>query len=119
MKTLKPITKFLPCKLTDQELLDYGAELGSTIQDISAEEARQTSMKTELKARMTALEAKSAELSTKITRQEELRDVKVEPRLDFKAGIYREVRTDTGEVIRERPITDDERQEELEIDKEK
>lgn len=117
IRKLEPRTRLLRCKLTRDELLKYGGELAQARQDIVTEEALQASMKSELKARTIALEAKSLELSTKIARGEELRDVKVEPRLDFKAGTYYEIRPDTGEKISQRPITHDERQENLEFEK--
>lgn len=106
-------TKLLPCKLTDEELLKYGGELGAVIQDVTAEEDQQTSLKQDMKARLTSLEAERTALATKITRQEELRNVEVQPAIDFKKGVYQEVRIDTGELIFERPVTDEERQEYL------
>lgn len=115
VKKLKIRTNLLPCKLNNTELLEYGNELGSVIQDIAAEEDRQISLKQELKARLTTLEAQRTALATKITRKEELRDVEIQPSLNFTAGVYREVRLDTSEVIKERPLTDDERQEKLDL----
>lgn len=117
IRKLEPRTRLLRCKLTKEELLEYGGELAQSRQDIVTEEALQASMKQQLKSRLAAFEATSSELSTKVARGEELRDVKVEPRLDFKVGEYYEVRTDTGEEISQRPITEEERQENLEFNK--
>lgn len=111
---LLPLTsKQLPCKLTNEELRKYGEELANTIDEVSNEEARQESVKKEMKSTLTGLQSKLTILSSKIRRGEEYRDVQVQPEMDFKQGVYREVRTDTGAIITERPLTDDERQEAL------
>ena len=117
VRKLEPRTKLLRCELTKDERLTYGEELAQVRQDIVTEEGLQVSMKAQLKSRLVALEAKSLELSTKVARGEELRDVEVKPQLDFKAGEYCEIRTDTGEEISSRPVTDEERQENLEFDR--
>lgn len=117
VRKLEPRTKLLRCKLTRDELLKYGGELAQALQDIVTEDALQTSMKQSMKSALASLEAKSSELSTKVARGEELRDVEVEPRLDFIAGAYYEIRRDTGEEIGHRSITDDERQENLQFDR--
>jgi len=117
IRKLEPRTKLLRCKLTRDELIKFGGELAQSLQDIVTETALQASMKQSMKAALSSLEAKSSELSTKVARGEELRDVEVEPRLDFKTGIYYEIRGDTGEKISQRTITEDERQENLEFEK--
>lgn len=116
IRMLKVRTKLLPCKLNDEELLKYGSELGAVIQDVTAEEDQQISLKQDMKARLTSLEAERTALATKITRQEELRNVEVQPAIDFNKGVYREIRVDTGELIFERPVTDEERQEYIQFD---
>lgn len=115
VKNLNRFTKLLPCKLTNDELLNYGNELGSIIQDITTEEDRQVGLKQELKARLAGLESRRTGLATKVTRKEEVRDVEVEVELDFVNDMYREIRLDTGEVITERPITELERQESMDL----
>ena len=117
IRKLEPRTKMMRFKLTRDELLKYGGELAQALQDIVTEEALQASMKQSMKAALASLEAKSSELSTKVARGEEYRDVEVDPRMDFAANMYYEVRRDTGEKIGQRPITEDERQENLEFGK--
>lgn len=113
IRKLRETTELLPCRLTNEELLVYGNDLGATIQDIAAEVDRQESVKREMKSRMSKLEATRTELASKITRKEEYRDIKVEIILDFEADKYKKIRLDTGEVTFERPINDEERQESL------
>ena len=116
IRRLPPYTRLLPCKLTDDELREYGQDLAKVRQDILTEEARQVSLKQQLKASLTELEARSLRLSSMIARGEEARDVEVEPRLDFRKSEYCEIRADTGERISERLITEEERQEHLNLD---
>lgn len=115
VRVLQKTTKFLPCKLTNEELLRFADEIGTTTQDIATEEARQISLKQELKAKLTQLEARRTVLASMITRKEEHRDVAVEIRLDFGAEECRQIRLDTCEVVGTRAITDEERQEVLDF----
>jgi hypothetical protein len=108
--------KSLSCELSQEELLEAGSQLASTIQDIAAEEDEQASVKSEMKARLTELEAKRTQLAIKVQRKQEWRTIEVQRELDFEEGMYREIRTDTGDVIFEREITDEERQEKLIIE---
>jgi len=116
VRKLDPVKKSLSCKLSQEELLEAGSKLASTIQDIAAEEDKQQSIKSEMKAKLAELEAKRTQLAIRVQRKEEFRMVEVEREFDFEAGMYRETRSDTGEVILEREITEEERQEKLIID---
>jgi len=116
IRKLDPVIKSLPCKLTQDELLICGNDLASVIQDIKMEEDEQVNIKSEMKARLTELESRKTQLAIKLTRKEEWRPVEIERKLDFEDGKYREIRADTGEVIFEREISDDECQEKLIID---
>ena len=105
--------EFLPCKLTNEELLDYGDQMARVQQDINAEEDRQKSAKEELKSRMAKLESQRSELANKVARKEEYRDVEVETTINYEAETYSKIRLDTGEVLFQREITEEERQMEL------
>ena len=117
LKLLPVQTQMLTCQLTEDEIRQRGQQLARVLDDISTERARQTSFKTEMKATIAGLESRSAALSSQIRRGEELRDVQVQPELDFGENVYRERRTDTDEIINERAIQEDERQEHLDLGK--
>ncbi len=110
MPILKRYMATLDCELTEKQVLGYGRELAQINQEIAAEEDRQTSLKQELKARIAGLEARRTEISAKVNRGKELREVQIEVMADFKAGTATEIRTDTGEVLRERPLREEEKQ---------
>lgn len=116
MNTFKTITKHLPCALTDVELRRFGDELAVAVQDTDTEEDRQKQIKAEMKARVDELTARKARLALTISRREEYRDVEVQFLIDV-AGIVQEVRTDTGEILRTRPVADEERQLLLEMER--
>ena len=110
MQFLRHYTATLDCDLTDKEVLAYGRELASVNQEVAAEEDLQNSLKQELKARIAGLEARRTEVSAKVNRGKEVREVRIEVQADFKAGMATEIRTDTGEIYRERPLRDEEKQ---------
>ena len=105
----------LPCKLSDDDLRERADELATTVQAIENEEARQASVKAELKAKMTELVSRQSRLAQVVSRKEEYRDVKVLLELHTN-DLLAEIREDTGEIIRTRPAKDYELQKKLTID---
>ena len=99
IRVLSKAPKSLPCKLTDAEFITYASEMAEVTQDIHAEESRQASVKTDLKATMASLLAKQTQLSSIVFRKEDYKDIEVETILDFKAKLHKQIRTDTGEVF--------------------
>lgn len=114
--TLKKAARNLPCKLTDEELLDRADQLSVVVQETSAEESRQTDVKTQMKAKLTELDARKTRLAITIGRKEEYRDIEVESIADIQAGTVTDYRTDTGEAIGTRPMTEHERQSNLPLE---
>lgn len=109
-KVLRTQTRSLPCKLTDDEVRNAGGELAAVVQDIAAEEERQTDVKAQMKARLTELQSRQTQLAIKVSRREEFREAKVEYEINDGADIVTERRLDTGEVMTIRPARDDEHQ---------
>lgn len=114
--TLKKLTRNLPCRLTDEELLARADDLSVVVQETTAEEGRQTDVKAQMKARLTELDARKTRLAITIGRKEEYRDVEVELKADIQAGTVTIYRTDTGESIETRPMTEHERQTSLPLE---
>lgn len=110
MPTIRRYIATLDCELSEKEILAYGREFASTTAAISTEEANQVSVKKEMASRLAGLAAKASEISAKVNRGKELREVQIQVTADFKNGTATEVRLDTGEVYRERPLRDDEKQ---------
>ena len=106
-------TESLPCKLTPEERREAGEALAGVVQDVAAEGDRQTDIKAQMKARLTELEARKAQLAITISRGEEYRDVRVQDTPDYAAGTVHTVRMDTGECIRTRRLSEEERQQDM------
>jgi len=106
----------LAVPLTNDERLEFGDKLAEVNQDILAEEVRHISVKQEIKAKLTELQAQRERLAVIVARKEETRSVEVEAVLDYAKEEYRRTRLDTGEVINRRPMNDDERQTEADLD---
>lgn len=108
--TLRTFTKQLRCVLSREELADRSRDLAAAVGAIAEEEDRQQTVKADLKARLTELEAKVNRLAASIRSGVEYRDVAVELIAEYPRGMAVEYRTDTGDAIHTRPLTDDERQ---------
>lgn len=111
----KSETRSLAVKLTDLELRERGDELAAVIQNVNTEERRQTDQKTQMKARLTELQARQTQLAITISRREEDRDVTVDVWNDYAALKVETVRRDTGECIHRREMTQDELQRPLPV----
>lgn len=109
-------TKSLRCELTEPELLERSqtaARLVVTIDELDA------AMKAEAKRRKAVIEEEEAKLrriSAEIRDKATFREIDCERTFDYRLGVVRDVRTDTGEVLNERAMTYSERQLELGID---
>ena len=109
-KPLRTRSEQLPCELSPTEFMDRATALARVVADITSEDDRQSSVKAEMKAALTALEAEQARLSLIVTRRAEPRAVTVEDWPLFANGLVEVVRADTGAIIRTRPMSEDERQ---------
>lgn len=111
------VTKKLPVKLDDDELLDRGRALVQNMRKTAeAEEAREAENKRR-KGDIALLEGVTARLSTAISTGTEDKDVDCEERKDFIHGTVTIVRMDTGEVVDQRVMSAEERQEKMFADK--
>ena len=110
--------KTLPVSLTADEFTDRAEGLAQICQDIQTEEARANDVKAQLKARLTQLEGRRAELTSIVSRKEEMRQIECEVRADFDNGEAIEFRTDNMRILSHRPLTEKERQSHLPLEPE-
>ena len=85
-------------------------ELSIVLEGLARETDRQKSLKKSMASTIADLEQRRADLASKITLGRENRDVAVAMLADYVAGTVTEVRQDTFEVVRSRPLRDDEKQ---------
>lgn len=105
----------LECNLTSDELLEYGRLLSETIVEKNRADSTLASFQRQQKATIAALEAKVALFSDKINTRREYRDIDCVVLYDWDANKVTWTRKDTGEVVKERKIEDDERQEAMNL----
>lgn len=107
------VNRRLLCTLTPTELQAHGAKLAEACEDIQNETQAQTDIKAQLKSKMTSLEAHRDSIASIVRRKADYKDVPVNIFHDYTRAIVDEIRTDTGEVLCSRAMTDSERQAKL------
>lgn len=107
---VKRVNDSLPCRLSDEERLEFADALAEATQAVeTAENNRQAAMK-QHNYEIGLAKARRERLANIVASKTEYRDVTVEEKLDWKADKFTRTRTDTGEVLVERRLNDDERQ---------
>lgn len=118
-KQLEPkivkVSEELSCELTEDEWRTRAKELSSAHRETEAQEERKKSVAAELGADLKIAKAKETKLANIVATNSERRDVTVEIKYDYEAGRVTKIRTDTGEIISDREMTDNERQAELDL----
>jgi hypothetical protein len=109
----------LKCVLTDAELQTKGAQLADAIDEGARIEEEFAEVKNGFKGRIDGAKGRAAALASTVRAKAEYRSVKCHRVYEFNDGVVREYRTDTGEVINEREMTDSDRQQYLPLEERK
>jgi hypothetical protein len=97
--------------LTADELYRAGQDLAAATREAIASETEKKAAQAGYKARTEEAQARAAALSLKITQGYEMRDLDCVVYFSMpRAGMKQIVRPDTGEVVREEPMTEKELQ---------
>lgn len=110
MKTLKTYEMELRCKLTEQELKDRSDALAKEYQRCAEEEDEKRRDAARRKERIDEIKGHMSQLSREIRERSVYRPVIVEETPDYRGDYVEVIRTDTGEVIKTRKFTEEERQ---------
>ncbi len=110
---VRKITKDLSCELTSDELKDRARDLAEAVKSVIRSENAKKSALQSYNAEIQMAEAKRDRLSNVVGSGAEYREVIVERIHDYKKNVVLEVRTDTGETISSREMTDKEKQLEI------
>lgn len=89
----------LPVKLTTEELLSYGQRLAQARIDMATHLAKAESIKKDLKAEESKIEAEWSRIATIVSNKSEFRDVRVDVIHDFETEEEVHYRQDTAEVV--------------------
>lgn len=106
----------MPCRLTDVELVERGASLAEAFAEAETLEADRKNANDGFKARIEIAEGKVRDLSNVLRTKQETREVELIEEYIFATNTVRVKRGDTKEVVRERAMTQDERQETLPLE---
>ena len=98
------------CELTFDEQIERGQALAKLCGRIGDEQTRQANEKKRMKETLDGLEADRRELTAVVRDKKEMRDVECVATMDPARGLVEVHRTDTGELIETRRMTDEERQ---------
>lgn len=109
-------TKDLICALKPEEVAAYADDLAQLIDREVSTEAEFDGVKKTWKNKIEEIKREIMATSTKVREHKELRLTTCVREIDFGEGEVREIRSDTGEVINTRPISDPEKQKELDFD---
>lgn len=109
------ITEELSCELNDVEWQNRARELADAHKEVAIQEQRKKDIVKELGHDVSMAKTKESKLADTVATKRELRDVTVQVKYDYELGTVEKTRTDTGEVISTREMTDQERQAELDF----
>jgi hypothetical protein len=114
---IEPFTQSLACALKREEIEEKAQRAAHLISDRDSREAvfkeERNAQKNQLEKLDTEIRSLSAEVREKVT----FRDVSCERRYVYAQATVQDVRLDTGEILSERPMSDSEKQRELDFDK--
>ena len=109
------ISEDLSCELNEVEWQNRARELAEAHKEVADQEQRKKDIMKELGHDVSIAKSKESKLADTVSTRRELREVTVEIKYDYDLGTVTKTRTDTGEVISEREMTDQERQAELDF----
>ena len=107
------IKDYLKCLLTEKEKTELSGKIAKAISDRTSAEAKLKEVSASIKAQIAQLDAEISEKALQINNGYEYRNIECRMDKDYRLGSVTITRLDTGEVIRERPMTAEERQMEL------
>lgn len=115
-KRLGQHEEMLPVVLSDKELLAMGRRIGELHQEMALLASAFDLQKMTHKEKVAVLEEEKNLLVQALLTGKEPRPVAVEAWAEFTDGLFRAIRSDTKEVIQQRPLRPSERQGELSDD---
>lgn len=110
---VKRATDSLPCKITDEERLEFADALADANHAVDAAMAAKASAMKQFNSEISLAVSRRDRIANIVSSRTEYREVTVEERWSHSTDKFTRTRTDTGEVIFERRLTDEEKQLEL------
>jgi len=107
------IKRVLPVKLTEEERLQRADALANALQQIQDRKVEKKRVTKEADKAIAEAEQEAVDLRDAVATGREYQEVIVHKVYDYEKATVTEVRTDTGETIKSRGMTDEERQAKL------
>lgn len=105
----------LECNLTESELLRYSDDMSKALIQVKNQESILNDAKISAKNNIGFLEENIGILSVKVSEKKETREVDCIIQYDYKNNRKTWIRTDTNEIVKQKSIPDEERQQEMEF----
>lgn len=109
-KQTEVIKRLLPVKLTEEQRLQRADALANALQQIVDRKVEKRRVTKEADRAIGEAEQEAVDLRDAVATGREYQEVIVHKVYDYEKATVTEVRTDTGEVIKSRGMTDEERQ---------
>ena len=109
----KVIKRVLPVKLTEEERLQRADGLANALQQVQDRKIEKRAVVREADRLIAEAEQEAVELRDAVATGREYQEVIVHKVYDYEKATVTEVRTDTGETIKSRGMTDEEMQAKL------
>ena len=107
---IRKVTKPLPCKLTEPEVLQYGRDLARAHADLDRIQDELDGIKADYQGKLAEQNASIGKLSGRVHSGIETRDVECTETKNWTKTTVAVVRNDTGDAIESRPMREDEKQ---------
>ena len=104
------VKEFLKCILTEKETREIAQNLAVAVMSKDEAEGALKSAQTQIKSKIALHEAELTSFAEKLRSGFEMRNVECEVDADYELGKVTIIRLDTGEIVRERTMSNDERQ---------
>lgn len=114
-KVLYEGVELLPVPLTRDELLDRGQQLAQVDAELRAHNEYAESVKKDLKSKESSYASETARLANIVRSKKEPRQVKTQSIARWEQNVVEVIRVDTGEVLRNRALEPNERQDILDL----
>jgi len=111
----KETTRRLECLLTSEDIASFALESAKNISDNSKILVQKKESMNGFKSELDEIARRHRYLSDCVINEVETREVDCKIVYDWKSGKKAIIRIDTGEVVQEMPVTDEERQENIDF----
>ena len=108
-------TEFCKYTFTEDEKKALASEMAQSVSSLQSAEDQKKAIMSDLKGQIDSLQAKVNSSATKLNNGYEMRQIKCEVVADYDAKLWTFIRTDNGEIAKERRMTQDDLQKRLDL----